>query len=531
MRNTILEALSDNIVIDKDKCIYCGECVDTCILDNLRMKLAPCRQACPLGLNCQGYVQMILRGENDLALEMIERVLPFPSILGRICSAQCEAGCHRGKTDGQPVAIRALKRYVSATSEAIDLPLPPMAETNEKHCAIIGSGPAGMIAAWDLLVKGYRVTVIDSEDEPGGMLRWAIPSFRLPDIVLQREFDRLKTMGMIFQGNTRLGKDIFPDRLAKEYDAVIIATGCQKSKELNIPGEDLPGVLHALPLLHGVREGQAPEVGRQVVVIGGGDVAVDSAQTALRLGADKVTMVSLEDTDILPAGKEALDIAAAEGIEIYPSWGPTRIQAHDGKLTGIELQRCLSVFDASGRFAPSFDDCILKDLEADTVIVAIGQERDLDPFNGQIPRYNELTLQTEQENVFIAGDVKKGPSTVVEAMASGRVAAESVHRFLCKEHLSYGRRYEGPIEKNYDIDTSVGTDAARTVPARHTSGREGDFKEIEQVLTDEQARTEAGRCYSCGAPFGKFRTCWFCLPCEVECPTDALWVEIPYLLR
>lgn len=531
MRNTILEALSDNIVIDKDKCVYCGECVNTCILDNLRMKLAPCRQACPLGVNCQGYVQLILRGEKEEALEMVEKDLPFPSILGRICSAPCEQGCYRGKQGDQPVAIRALKRYVSAIIEGKEFPLPQIGETSGKHCVVVGSGPTGMLAAWDLRVKGHKVTVIDSESEPGGMLRWAIPSFRLPDKILGSEFRRLKAMGIVFKGGIILGKDISMDKLAKDYDAVIIATGCPKSKKLGIEGEEFTGVFHALSLLHDVRDGQRPEMGKKVVVIGGGDVAIDSAQTALRLGADKVIVVSLENNDVMPASKEALEMAAAEGIEINDAWGPTRILGQGGKVIGIELQRCLSVFDSSGRFAPSFDDCTLKKLDADTVIVAIGQDRDFDIFDGKIPDYNELTLQTEQENIFIAGDVRKGPSTVVEAMASGREAAESVHRLFSGEHLSYGRSYEGPIEKNFYIDTSRGTDAKRVTPAWRTSGQTGDFNEIEQVFTDEQARTEAGRCYSCGMPFGKYRTCWFCLPCEVECPKDALWVEIPYLLR
>lgn len=531
MRNTILEALSDNIVIDKDKCIYCGECVNTCILDNLRMKLAPCRQACPLGVNCQGYVQLILRGEKEQGLEMVERELPFPSILGRICSAQCEQECHRDKMDGEPVAIRALKRYVAGAIEDKEFLLPTINQDSGKHCVIVGSGPAGMLAAWDLLVKGHNVTIIDSENEPGGMLRWAIPSFRLPNQILQKEFARLKAMGAVFKCGVRLGRDVSMDTLTMEYDAVIVATGCPETRKLGIIGEDFQGVYHALSLLHEVRDGKTPKVGEKVVVIGGGDVAIDSAQTALRLGASKITVVSLESGDIMPASREALEMAAAEGIEVDGAWGPTRILGQKGKVTGIELQHCLTVFDSFGNFAPSFDECTLKDIDADTVIIAIGQDRDLKIFNDTAPRYNQLTLQTEQEKIFVAGDVQTGSSTVVEAMASGREAAESVHRFFAGEHLSYGRSYEGPIEKNFDIDTSRGTDATRVKPHWNTGQGKTNFNEIEQVLTDEQAYTEAGRCYSCGAPFGKFRTCWFCLPCEVECPKDALWVEIPYLLR
>lgn len=531
MRNTILEALSDNIVIDKNKCVFCGECVNTCILDNLRMKLAPCRQACPLEVNCQGYIQLILRGENGKALEMIEKNLPFLSILGRICSAPCEQVCHHGKTDGQPLAIRALKRYVASTIEKKELPLPTMAPTSGKSCAIVGSGPAGMIAAWDLLIKGHAVTVIDAEIAPGGMLKWAIPSFRLPNDILDKEFTRLKAMGMIFKGRTKLGMDVFLDNLARDYDAVIIATGCTKSKHLGIEGENLPGVFPALPFLKAVRAGNPPGVGKNAVVIGGGDVAVDSAQTVRRLGSENVTIISLEHKDMLPASKEALEMAAAEGIILDPCWGPTRILSKEGKVSGIELQKCISVFDMAGCFSPSFDDCTLKMINADTIIIAIGQEVAPDLFNGSVPDHDSLTLQTELNNVFIAGDVRSGMSTAVNAMASGRQAAESVHRLFIGAHLFYGRRYQGPIEKEFDIDTSRGTAGKRVSVTWKSSTKLDDFNEVEQVLTDDEARMEAGRCYSCGTPFGKFRTCWFCLPCEVECPTDALWVDIPYLLR
>lgn len=531
MRNTILEALSDNIVIDKDKCVFCGECVNTCILDNLRMKLAPCRQACPLGVNCQGYIQLILRKETGRALEIIERDLPFPSILGRICSAPCEQGCYHQKTDGQPLAIRALKRYAASMAEKDELPVPALAEPSGFACVIVGSGPAGMTAAWDLMIKGHAVTMIDGENEPGGMLRWAIPSFRLPGNILDREFTRLKAMGMVFTGRTKLGKDISLDTLARDYHAVIIAAGCAKSRYLGIEGEELPGVFHALPLLKSVRAGHAPDIGKNTVVIGGGHVAVDCAQTARRLGADTVTLISLENSDGLPAGKESLEMAQAEGIIFDPCWGPTRIVGKHGKVSALEMQRCLSVFDPSGRFSPRFDECSLKMIDADTVIIAIGQERDPDLFAGPVPDHDPLTLQTKWENVFIAGDVRTGSSTAVDAMASGRQAATSVHRLFNKENLSYGRRYQGPIETEFAIDTSRAVKGMRVPLPWKRSGKPVDFHEIEQVLTDEQARKEAGRCYSCGAPFGKYRTCWFCLPCEVECPTDALWVEIPYLLR
>lgn len=528
MRINLLEALSDNIVVNKDKCTACGVCVDTCILDNLRLKLAPCRQACPLGVNCQGYVQLILRGEDQAGLEMVQRRLPFPGILGRLCSAPCEANCQRKKETGEAVAIRALKRYLGdAAGEPV---LPDKAPASGKRVAVVGSGPAGMLAVWDLLVQGHAVTVLDAEPEPGGMLRWAVPAFRLPAEVLTAEWAKLEALGARFQGETALGRDLTLEELAADYDAVVLALGCPRPKRLGIEGEDAKGVSHALALLGAARGDEPPRLSGSVVVIGGGEVALDAAQSALRLGADKVTVVSLEDRQAMPASPEALALAEAEGVVLDGSWGPTRILSKDGAVSGLELQRCLGVLDSQGRFAPSFDECSLKTLEADQVIVAIGQERDAS-LPGGPGSCDPFTLQSPQANVFLAGDALSGPSTIVEAMASGRRAAESAHRLLSGQHLSYGRGYPGPVETEYGIDTGRGSDAGRVAMPLHRLTGAGDFAEVEQGLSPEQARVEAGRCYSCGSPFGKYRTCWFCLPCEVECPQEALWVDIPYLLR
>ena len=274
-----------------------------------------------------------------------------------------------------------------------------------------------------------------------------------------------------------------------------------------------------------------------MVVIGGGNVAVDAAQTALRLGAKKVTMVPLEPQGELPAYPWALQGAIAEGVTLECGWGPAKLLSQDGVLNGIEFQSCLQVFDESGAFKPDFDACERMFLEADSLIVAIGQTADstimemigLDPTKAT--QIDPLTLQSPDEMIFLAGDVVGGPSSVVEAMAQGRRAAESVDRFLKGEPLRYGRDYAGPVETEFQIDTSGAADFRRAeIPTRPFQG-EGDLGELEQSFDTETARKEASRCYSCGQPFGKYRTCWFCLPCEVECPHDALWVEIPYILR
>lgn len=531
MRMNLLEALSDNIKVDKEKCTFCGICVETCILDNLRMKLAPCRQDCPLKVNCQGYVRMILRGQEAEALAMVERELPFPGILGRLCSAPCEGTCHRKSVAGEAVAIRRLKQYLVEANADKEWSPPDRVPATGKRIAVVGAGPAGMVAAWDLLVRGHGVTIFDAEPEPGGMLRWAVPEFRLPPEELTADWARLDALGVEFRGGTVLGKDFSLEELSGRYDAVIVALGCPKAKKLGLKGEDVEGVFHALDFLREIRAGGTPEVGAKVVVIGGGEVALDAAHSALRLGAASVTLAFLESEAIMPASPEALALARSEGIELEPSWGPTRIVVEGGRARGVEFQRCLAVYDEGGAFAPSFDDCTLHSLEAETVIIAVGQESDPAACGPAAVGCDPVTLQTAIGNVFLAGDAASGPSTIVRAMASGREAAESAHRLITGEHLTYGRAYPGAVETEFDIDTQGASDAPRIAPKWRACGGKGDFAAVEEGLTREEAVREAGRCYSCGQPFGKYRTCWFCLPCEVECPHDAMWVEIPYLLR
>lgn len=537
MRTNLLESLSDNIVIDKDKCTACGICVNTCIMDNLRMKLAPCRQACPLGVNCQGYVQLIAREKEEEAAVLLRETLPFPGILGRVCTHPCEAGCHHNTTGSQPVAIKHLKRYLADRYDPGVENLPEMAASTGKKMAITGSGPSGLMAAWDLRVRGHEVTIFDSESEPGGMLRWAIPEFRLPTNVLEQEIDQLRKMGVDFQCNVRIGADKRMDDLKREFDAVILATGCPDHGMLNTKGEDLPGIYHGLPFLKAARSGKKADLGNEVVIIGGGNVAVDSAQTAIRMGAQKVTMICLETENEMPAIEKDLQTALSEGVVLKCSWGNPGFTVVDGKLDSVEFMRCTKVFDSCGHFSPEFDSCELKSVKADSVIVAIGQQADMSLLEhsgitaADLSGIDPLTLQSSDKMIFLAGDVLTGPSTVIDAMAKGRAAAESAHRFVSGEHLKYERAYKGPVETQFDIKTDRGNGSGRNHLSIHTCKGNGDLTELEGSYDTETARKEAGRCYSCGDPFGKFRTCWFCLPCEVECPNDALYVEIPYLMR
>ncbi len=525
----ILTALSDNIKIDKDKCISCGECVERCILDNMRMRLSPCRQVCPMDVNTQGYVALIARGQDDKAREMVLRDLPFPEIMCRICDHPCEANCQRFKLTGQAVSIKALKRYLF---DGRPLEVPAHASPSGHRVAVVGAGPAGLTAAFDLAIKGHQVTVVDSERDLGGLMRWAIPPFRLPVEIITRELSRLEKLGIDFRFGVKITSEEELQELERGFAAVIIATGLGADRRLGIEGEDLHGVYPALALLKSVKVGQAPSLKGQVVVIGGGNSAVDSAQTALRLGAEKVIVVSLESHREMPAFAHEISEAEREGVFFDCSWGPVRFSGEYGHVAEVALQRCVSVFDKDKAFNPRFDFSQTTTIKADAVIVAIGQAGNTFFLNagGQI-KADPVTKQTSRPKVFLAGDYQDGSSSAIRAMASGRQAAISVNRLLEGDDLRFNRTYGGPSIRDFAINVENPIQRDRADPPVRSIIGAGDFGEVEGVLTPEQARAEAERCYRCGGPEGHYRNCWFCLPCEVACPEKALWVEIPYLVR
>ena len=527
-----------NIVVNPDRCYACGECVDRCILDNLRMKLAPCRAACPIHMNCQGYVRLIAQGKEEEAAHEMRKHLPFAGIVARVCTRPCEDKCERRTIDQQPVHIRALKRYLADVYPDIARAPALAAKASGKRVAVVGSGPAGLMAAHELAAKGHDVIVLEAASEPGGMLRWGIPAFRLPPGEVGHCVRMLETMGVVFRTGLMPGKDMDPEKLEREWDSVLFATGGGGSARLGIPGEELLGVYQGIDLLRKVREGAHVDIGRSVLVIGGGNTAVDSALVCRKMGAEDVSIICLEEKMQMPAFRMEIAEAVEESIKIVDSRGPKRIIRNGhGQLT-VELSRCIRVFDEEGRFCPELENTCELSPCADAIVVAIGQRRDVSDLPSELrgaegaSLADALTLQTKRPKIFMAGDAVTGPSSVIDAMAQGREAAVSIDRFLSDETLRWGRAFWGGA---YTTDFSV---LKRNIVVRPQAvlprlpiGERTLRAEIEKAMDRETARAEAERCLGCGQPAEVNQTCWYCLPCEIDCPVDALEVRMPYLVR
>ena len=527
-----------NIAVNRDTCTVCGICVETCIMDNLRMHLSPCRNTCPLHVNAQGYIRMIAIGKEEEAARLLRKDLPFAGIIGRICSRPCEDVCERAKIDGQAVHILALKRYIADKMPEIINEPATMCSPSGKRVAIIGAGPAGMMAAHDIAVKGHSVTIFDAASEPGGMLRWGIPEFRLSREVVDQSIQMLEKMKIEFKTGFMLGKELDIDRLEREWDSVLLATGMGSAVQLNIPGEDIENVYNGIDFLREVRHGKKPPMGKSVIVIGGGNTAVDAALTCRKLGAQKVSIICLEDNKEMPAFGWEIAEAVEEGVEVQNCLGVKKIYRDNGRL-GAELSRCLRVFDDEGRFAPTLEkECCLSP-SADTIVIAIGQKSDLSGVPDNLVNENKtsvladsVTFQTNRRKIFSAGDVIGGKQSVVHAMAQGREAALSIDRFLEGEKLGWGRKYwDGIGINNFHIDASKASTHKRCQLPRIPIGQRTLVDEVEKTIDTKDARLQAERCLNCGYPAEVNQTCWSCLPCEIECPVDALEVRIPYLIR
>jgi len=474
-----------------------------------------CTEACPAGIDVPGYLRFVAEDKPDEACKLIIEKAPFPGILGRVCTHPCETACKRGEV-GESISICAAKRYAADRAGDLTEWMSTTGPDSGKKIAIIGAGPAGLTAAFYLRKKGHQVTVFEARKNPGGMLRYGIPSYRLPEDVLDKEIDYVLSTGIELQTGQKLGVDYEIDQLKQEgFSAVFVAVGAQLSRKIELEGSELDDVYWGVEFLAAVAEGKEIAVKDRVVVIGGGNVAVDVALTALRLGARDVKLACLESREEIPANPWEIEQARQEGVEMLYSWGPEKINDNDGKVGGIELVRCTSVFDDEGNFCPYFDDT-RKDIETDQVILAIGQssetafcqdfcflddQRSLPVDNGLIAIDN-TTQETEMQGVFAGGDAANGPATVIEAIAAGRRAASSIDIYLGGDgtlELGMSNVECGNGQPDYDGKREAGFVELKRVevPSLPLNDRQNGFSEVELGYSDEQAKTEMHRCLQC----------------------------------
>ncbi len=507
---------------------------------------APCKTACPAHIAVQGYLKKAAEGKYTEALELIKRENPFPAVCGRVCNRRCEDACTRGTID-RAVAIDAVKKFIAEKDLHAETRFVPevnicsnVQERWEEKIAIIGGGPAGLSCAYYLATMGYKPTVFEKNEEPGGMLRYGIPSYKLDKEVIKAEIDVMREIGVEIKCSVEVGKDITIDALRKQgYKGFYVAIGCQGGRLPGIPGEDLEGTMTAIDFLHDANCGQLLHSenekiskceNKKVVVVGGGNVAIDAARVAKRSGASEVTMLSLESEDIMPASQEERMEAREDGVVINPGWGPMKLKGEKGKVEGITFKKCLSVFDGQHKFAPKFDENETITLEADMVIFAIGQTvvlKDLlkgtkvEFVRGVYPVADKLTYQTAEEDIFVGGDVFTGPKFAIDAIAAGKEAAESLHRYVQHGHMTIGRNRRDFIELNkQDIVVEQYDNSSRQKPGVVVT--KSKFEEYHGTLTEEQVKKETARCLSCGASVVDENRCIGCGICTTKCAFDAI---------
>lgn len=473
-----------------------------------KQQTSPCKFNCPAKNDIQGFLGLAAKGKYREALQLLKETSPFPSICGRVCTFPCETDCSRKKID-EPVAIRAVERFLSDLDRADGGPyVPKLKPARNEKVAIAGSGPAGLAAAYFLAKNGYKVTVFEKLPIAGGMMAVGIPLYRLPRQVLSAEIGVIQKMGVEIKTGVTFGKDVTFESLRKEgYKAFFLATGLHRNVRLNIANEDLKGVLKGIDFLRDISLGNPVSIGRKVLVIGGGNVAMDVAMTAIRRGAEEVTLVSLEQRAEMPAWEREINEAMEEGIHIVNGFGPNRFLEKDGRLYGVEFKRCTSVFDEKGAFNPQYDETDLTVMEADTVIAAIGQTAD-PAFAGELGiaanaagylAADPITLETSIKGVFAGGDISYGPKTVADAIGSGKEASVSIDRYLRGLDLYAGREPRDakltaiaePVIEKYDPAPRA---QMAWLPPKERMG----LDEVQVGFTEDIALQQAKRCITCG---------------------------------
>ena len=500
---------------------------------------APCKTACPAHIAVQGYLKLAAQGKYKEALQLIKRDNPFPAVCGRICNRRCEDACTRGTID-QAVAIDEVKRFIAQqdlNAETRFVPekvIPKVDGEFEEKIAIIGGGPAGLSCAYYLAEKGYRPTVFEKEKQPGGMLMHGIPEFRLEKDVIEAEINVLRALGVEFHCGVEVGRDVtIPELREQGYKGFYVAIGLQSGGKLGVPGEDAEGVKAGIELMREVNlEGKKSLSGR-VVVIGGGNIGADVARTALRCGAEKVSLYCLEDYDSMPMGVEDRTECEEDGIEIHAGWGQTEILAENGRCSGIRFRKCLSVRNAEGRFAPTFDDNTTEEVPCDMVLYCIGQKVDwkglltgtaveLNP-NGTA-KADPVTYQTAEPDLFVGGDVYTGQKFAIDAIAAGKQGAVSLHRWVQDATLTIGRDKREFIEldKNNLLLEEASYDNTPRQRIGYNETLRKTFKDGRVAFTEEQVKAETARCLGCGASVVDPNKCIGCGICTTRCAFDAI---------
>ena len=501
---------------------------------------APCKTACPAHIAVQGYLKMAAQGRYRDALALIKKENPFPAVCGRICNRRCEDACTRGTVD-QAVAIDAVKKFVAQQDlNAAHRYVPPVVQPSlqgpwPQKIAIIGGGPAGLSCAYFLALQGYRPTVFEKNEHPGGMLRYGIPSFKLEKDVIDAEIDILRELGVTIRCGVEVGKDVTLAQLrAQGYKAFYLAIGCQGGRTAGVPGEDAAGIQTAVALLRTVGGDESHKMTGKTVVIGGGNVAIDAARVALRCGSSDVTMACLEPREKMPASAEEIAEAEEEGTAIRCGYGPKEFLTKDGHVCGVVLKRCTGLYDAEGRFAPTYDESVTITLPCDNVVLSIGQciqwgnlldGEAVQLGRGQGAVADATTYQTAQPDIFVGGDVYTGPRFAIDAIAAGKQGAISIHRFVQPNtSMTIGRNRRD----FYELDkTNLALGDYDRAP-RQTAAMDDaidahrSFRDAHLTLTEAQVKIETARCLGCGASVVDPNKCIGCGVCTTKCEFDAI---------